>query len=172
MMDSLNMHYDRLGLLKYFNFTITAKELKDYFLGHEIVLINAHMGIITKRTQVEVNKYKIEGEGIFMSLKGVQFKGKYNCYDDADNLKHDSKEIDDVGEILNDLTDKISGLGIKFYGLAPYLKTGITPYNCDITGNAYDIITHIAEASSGKVFIDKDKFIYFSKGYLDQGSGI
>ena len=153
-----------------FSLTIPQSELSSYALGTEILIGNKYIGEVTKRTKIDDYTYFIEGDGYKNSLKGMFFKGKYNMYDDEETLLPGATEIDDIGDILDDVVDYISPLGLSFDGTSPYVVTGIAPYNCDITGSVADIITHVAQAAGKGWYIDQNKKIKFSDVVKYEGS--
>ncbi len=145
-----------------FSLVIPASELGSYALGAEILIGDKYIGEVTKRTKVDDFTYLIEGDGAKSRLTGIIFKGKYNVYDDGNNLIPGAVAISDIGSILNDVAGYITPLGISFSGSPPYLVTGISPYNCDLTCSVADIITHIAQAAGKGWHIDQSKRIVFA----------
>jgi hypothetical protein len=158
----IKFSFELYGGPSFFSLTVPNAELSSYPLGEETLIGNKYIGEVTERTKIDDYTYKIEGSGLKNRLKGIVFKGKYNIYDDEENLLPGAKEITDLGRILDDVADYISPLGISFDGTPPYVTVGIVPYDCDITGSVSDIITHIAQAAGKGWYIDQNKKIIFS----------
>jgi hypothetical protein len=152
-----------------FSLVIPNSELTSYALGAEILIGNKYIGEVAERTKLNDYTYMIKGEGLKSSLTGTFFKGKYNAYDDESNLLPGAREITDVGSILDDIAGYISPLGISFDGTPPYVTVGVAPYECDISGSVYDIITHIAQAAGKGWYIDQSKKIKFADIVKYQG---
>ncbi|MFC1855032.1 hypothetical protein ACFL2A_00630, partial [Thermodesulfobacteriota bacterium] len=154
--------FELFGGPSQFSLVIPTGELTSYPLSGDVLLGDKFIGEVAERIKLDDYTYKIEGAGFKDRLKGISFKGKYNTYDDDNVLLPGAKVISDLGEILEDVVSYISPFGISFAGTAPYVTTGITPYECDITGSVSDIITHIAQSAGKGWYIDQSKQIHFS----------
>lgn len=144
-----------------FSLTIPASELSVYSLGTQVLIGDKYIGEVTKRTKSDDYTYLIEGDGYKGRLSGIIFKGKYNVYDEENNLLPGAIAINDIGDILDDVIDYITPLGLTFDGLPPYVTTGIAPWNCNLSCSVADIITHIAQAAGKGWYINQQQKIVF-----------